>query len=213
MKKQSGLFPWTLRGVLIAGVAVAISVASAMPTPSSSESAASTSGAPAPASTPAAVSESAPSTPAPVQAPQAAPKQSSQIWECITNGVKTFSDNPCGTKSTRVAVRPINTMKPTPVIRSARANGPGLRYTKEYTDQNLYPDQDTSAQGFDDDAYSDVQGYPGVQGFVYVPLSRPNHRHRPEHHHDSSSDSHKPAPKPRNSAPPQQRSTPTPRSN
>jgi hypothetical protein len=196
MKKQGGLFPWALRGVLIAGIAVAISVASAMPTP-----------------TPATVPESASSTPVPVRAPQAASKQISQIWQCVTNGVKTFSDYPCGTKSTRVAVRPINAMKPTPVIQSARANGPDPRYTKEYTDQNSYPEQDTSAQGFDDNSYSDDQGYPGAQGFVRVPLDRPNHRHRPEHHHDSSSDSHKPAPETRNSAPPPQVSTPAPRRN
>jgi hypothetical protein len=203
MKKQSDLFRWILGGLTIAGVAVA---ASTPPTVSPSPP-------PPAASAPQTqAAESASATPS-VQAPQAASKHSSQIWECTTNGVKTFSDNPCGTKATRVALRPINTMEPTPVIRSTRADGSEPRYTKEYTDQNLYPDQDTSAQGFDDNAYSDVQGYPGVQGFVYVPLSRPNHRHRPEHHHDSSSDSHKPAPKPRNSAPPQQRSTPTPRSN
>lgn len=186
MKKPSDLFRWILGGLTIAGVAVA-------------------------ASTPPTVSPSPPPA-ASVQAPQAASKQSSQIWECTTNGVKTFSDNPCGTKATRVALRPINTMEPTPVIRSTRADGSDPRYTKEYTDQNLYPDQDTSAQGFDDNSYPVDQGY---QGFFYAPLNRPDHHRRPERHHDhdSSSEPQKSRPQPHNSAPAPHRSMPVPQRN
>jgi hypothetical protein len=203
MKKQRALFCWLLGSLTLAGVAVAASTTSTAPA----------SPAPPAASAPQAqAADSAPAT-APTQTPQAAPKQSGQIWECVTNGVKTFSNNPCGNKATRVALRPINTMKPTPVIRSAYAVGPEPRYTKEYTDRNLYPDQDASGQGFDDNSSSDVQGYPGVQGFAYLPLNRANHNHRRAHHHDSTSEPQRPAPKPQNSTPASQRPMSAPRKN
>jgi hypothetical protein len=205
MKKQSDLFRWILGGLTIAGVAVA---ASTPPTVSPSPP-------PPAASAPQTQAAESASATASVQAPQAASKQSSQIWECTTNGVKTFSDNPCGTKATRVALRPINTMKPTPVIRSTRADGSDPRYTKEYTDQNLYPDQDASAQGFDDNSYPVDQGYQGYQGFYYAPLNRPDHRRRPERHHDhdASSEPQKSRPQPHNSAPAPHRSMPVPQRN
>jgi hypothetical protein len=202
VKKQRALFCWIFGSLTLAGIAVA---ASTTPTPPASP-------APPAASAPQAqAAESAPAA-APAQTPEAAPKQSSQIWECVTNGVKTFSNNPCGNKATRVALRPINTMKPTPVIRSAYANGPDPRYTKEYTDQNLYPDQEASGQGFDGSS-SDVEGYPGVQGFVYLPLNRTHHNHRRAHHRDSTSETHRPDPKPQNSMPAPQRAMPAPRKN
>jgi hypothetical protein len=199
MNKQRDLFRWFIGGLTIAGVAVAATSPSVSPSPHPL----------AIASAPNAQAvESAPAT-VPVQAPKAAPKQSGEIWECTTNGVKTFSDNPCGQKSSLVTLRPINTMKPTPVIRSARTNGPEPLYTKEYTDQNSYPDQNASATGFDDDSYPVDQGY---QGYVYAPIFRPNHRHRPEHHHDSS-EPHRFGPKTHNSAPEPQSAMPAPRRN
>jgi hypothetical protein len=190
MKKQRTLFCWILGSLTLAGAAVAESTAPSAPAPPG----------PLAASVPQAQgAESAPAA-APAHTPQAAPIQSGQIWECVTNGIKTFSNNPCGNKATRVALRPINTMKPTPVIRSAYANGTDPRYTKEYADQNLYPDQAASGQGFDDSS-SDVQGYPGVQGFAYLPLSRTHHNHRRAHHRDSTSEQHRPDPKPQRPMP------------
>jgi hypothetical protein len=200
MKKQRGLFRWFIGGLTIAGVAVAATPPSVSLSPPPLAIAAAPN---------AQAVESAPAT-APEQAPKAAPKPSGEIWECTTNGVKTFSNNPCGQKSSLVTLRPINTMEPTPVIRSARANGPEPRYTKEYTDQNLYPDQDASAAGSDDNSYPADQGY---QGFVYAPIFRPNHHRRHEHHHDSSSGPHQSGPRPHNSARAPQNTMPAPRRN
>ena len=192
MKKQHHLFRWILVGLTIASVAVAgSSPPTATPSPPSAASA----------------TQAQPAESAPVTAP---PEQSGQIWECTTNGVKTFSNNPCGNKSFRVALRPINTMTPTPVIRSARANGIELRYTKEYTDQNLYPDQETSSQGSDGNAYPLDQEY---QGYLYAPLFRPNHHRRPEHHHDSSAEPHNSAVRPNHSGPSPRRPASVPRRN
>jgi hypothetical protein len=198
MKKPSKFFRWIIGGFAIAGVAAAARSPSVSPS------------APPPAI--ASVSDvqavdSAPAT-APVQAPKAASRQSGKIWECTTNGVKTFSNNPCGEKSSLVTLRPINTMESTPVIRSASANELEPRYTREDTDQNSYPDQNASATGFDDNSYPADQGY---QGYAYAAISRPNHPRRREHHHDSSSMLHKSAPKPHNSAPAPLRAVPGPR--
>jgi hypothetical protein len=199
MKKQRNLFRWFIGGFALAGVAAAATSPPGSPSPPPL----------AIASAPNAQAvESAPA-PGPVQAPKAAAKQSSKIWECTLNGVKTFTNNPCGQKSSLVTLRPINTMKPTPVIRSARANEAEPPYTKEYSDQNLYPDQNTSAPGFDDNSYAADQGY---QGYAYAPISRPNHHLRSEHHHDSSSGPHKSGPKPHNPVPALQLTMPEPRS-
>ena len=202
MNKQTVLFPWILASLTVGGIAVSASTSpTLLPSPPAAASA-----------PPALATESAPAT-APVQSAQAEPKQSGQIWECVTNGVRTFSNNPCGEKSSLVKVRPINTMAPTPVIRYTRANGPDPGYAQRYADQNGYTDQDNSDQGFDDNSDS------GVQGFAYVPLIRADHSHRPKHFRGSRSEQHKSAAQPNSSAqspapaPAPQRPTPAPRRN
>jgi hypothetical protein len=121
MKNQTDLLPWILGGLSVATVAVVIAVASTgkTPAPSLSPAAATTaqlSSAPDSLSLPApatvgtvaavpavavlpasvAVPEAAPLAAAPVQAPDTAEPAvpNGQIWECVTNGVKTFSNNP-----------------------------------------------------------------------------------------------------------------------
>ena len=189
MKRRRSFFCWFIGGLTFAGVAVAATSPTGSPTPpplsivSASD---------------AQTIKSEPST-VQTQAPATAPKQSSEIWECTTNGVKTFSSKPCGRKSSLVSLRPINTMKPTPVTPSARADGPDPRDTTEYTDQSSYPDQTASSAGFGEGSYPADQGY---RGYVYAPIFRSNHHHRPEHHHDPSPRPHHPAPKPHNAAPP-----------
>lgn len=195
MKKQHPLFRWIFGGLTAASVAVAgSSPPTATPSPPSATSA----------------TQAQPAESAPVSA---LPEQSGQIWGCTTNGVKTFSNNPCGAKSFRVALRPINTMTPTPIVRSARANGSALRYSKEYTDQNWYPNQETSSEGSDGNAYPFDQGYQGYQGFIYAPLVRPNQDRRPEHHHDSSSEPPNFAARPNHPAPAPHRPASVPRRN
>jgi hypothetical protein len=119
---------------------------------------------------------------APAQATAEPTLQAGQIWECVTNGVKTFSNNPCGEKSTLLEVRAINTMNPTPVVRYAHAYTPEPRYSPAYADPDSYSDQDVySEQG---GAESPVNSYAVVQGFAFLPRKRPEHPHRPPMHHN-----------------------------
>jgi hypothetical protein len=119
----------------------------------------------------------------PAQATTEPALQTGQIWECVTNGVKTFSNNPCGEKSTLLEVRAINTMNPTPVVQYAHAYTPEPRYSPAYADPNSYSDQDVySEQG---GAESPVNSYAIVQGFAFLPRKRPEHPHRPPLHHNN----------------------------
>jgi hypothetical protein len=118
---------------------------------------------------------------APAQAMAEPAVLNGQIWECVTNGVKTFSNNPCGEKSSLLQVRAINTMNPTPVVRYARTYGPEPRYSPGYADQNPYSDQEVySEQG----AETAVNSYTVVQGFAFLPRRRPDHPHRPPFQHN-----------------------------
>ncbi len=204
MKKQRGFFGWLTGGLAIAGVAAAATSAPVAPSPSPLAIAS------APTAQPVA---SAPAA-APVQAPKPATEKGAQIWECTTKGVKTFSNNPCGRKSSLVTLRPLNTMESATVVRSARANEPVPPYTKEYTDQNLFPDQNAFATAFDDHPYPADQGYQGygyAPAYAYAPLARGNHPHRREHHRDSLPEAHETGPKPHHSIPAPQRPMPGPR--
>jgi hypothetical protein len=201
MNNQRDLLPWILGGLSVATVAVVITVAYAGKTvpslrpagaataqvtsapnsaPSPAPAAAATVAAiPPPAAMPAVVE----TTPPP--APQAAAEpalQTGQIWECMMNGVKTFSNNPCGEKSTLLQVRAINTMNPTPVVRYARANGPEPRDSAGYADQNNYSDQEV--YGEQGPAETGANSYAIVQGIAFLPRKRPEHSHRPPMHHN-----------------------------
>jgi hypothetical protein len=198
MKNQTGLLPWILGGLSVAAVAVVITVASAGKTVTPSLPAAATGAqaasapdsvplpAPAAVATVAAVPAVAETAPPPAAQAQAAAEpalQTGQIWECETNGVKTFSNNPCGEKSTLLEVRAINTMNPTPVVRYARANGSEPRYSPGYADQNDYSDQEVyNEQG---PAETGVNSYAVVQGFAFLPRKRPEHPHQPPPHHST----------------------------
>jgi hypothetical protein len=99
----------------------------------------------------------------------------------VTNGVKTFSNNPCGDKSTRLEIGPINTMNPTPAV----------RYARGYASEPRYAPVSADSEGSDQDSYSDPAGaetgdnsYTIIQGIGFVPRRRPEHpRHRPTPHH------------------------------
>jgi hypothetical protein len=209
MKNQTGLLPWVLGGLSVAAVAVVITVASAGKTaaPSLSPEGAASAQAAAPnspslpaassaatvatepavatvAAAPAVVPTSVPdpeTVPPPAAQAQEPAVQSGQIWQCVTNGVKTFSNNPCGEKSSLLEVRAINTMNPTPVARYARTYAP-QQYSPAYADQNTYSDEDAyGEQGADTAANS----YTVVQGVAFLPRRRPDHpHHRPPFHHN-----------------------------
>jgi hypothetical protein len=205
MTNRRNLLPWILGGLsvaTVATVAAVITVAFARKTapggrPAGAATAQVTSApdsvpSPAPAvaavaaTIPAAVpavAETAPPQAAQAQAAAEPVLQAGQIWECMTNGVKTFSNNPCGEKSTLLEVRAINTMNPTPVVRYARANGAEPRYSPGYADQNDYSDQDV--YGEQGPAETGANSYAVVQGFAFLPRKRPEHPHRPPPHHNT----------------------------
>jgi hypothetical protein len=98
---------------------------------------------------------------------------STQIWECTTNGVRTFSSNPCGTKSTLRELSPINVMEPAPAYHVTHTNTPSPpAATANYS----YPAEDSSDANTADNAYN---GYPG-----YIVVPRPHRvRANPAHNH------------------------------
>jgi len=181
MEKDSDLLPWILGGLMIAIAALAVAVSStnrAVLAPTNAQ-------APVQASpqTPAVIAATA--TPVPTPSPNvqittsassassastaqsqrmSAPTEpTSQIWECTIEGQKTFSDRPCGTRSSLREISPINAMEPAPVYGDVRS------YEANYPPDYPYP----SEQGSDD--YS----YPGSAGILVHGVIRPDHRHHP----------------------------------
>lgn len=205
MNKERDLLPWILGGLTAATVAVAFTAISTktatpkQPTPLVASQAPSPVSAPLtlpPAAPPAAAPVAGPDpqtqAPAPAQAPvtaqapvaaQAAVEPQApggQIWQCTTKGVKTFSNNPCGDKSTLLDVGPINTMNAMPAS-YARGYPPGPRYATAYTDQAPADLQENSEQYGSESA---ADSYPIVQGLAFVPRRRLEHPHRPSAHHN-----------------------------
>ena len=208
MSKECNLLPWVLSGLSLATAAAVITVASfrgpvtaglpsagVMP-PQATPASVSPLPANAVEVVPAAAPLVAASTPDPLE-PQTAeqaqstpepPVQSGQIWECTTNGVKTFSNNPCGENSSLLELRAINTMQPAPDVHYARAYAPEPRYAPQYADQNASADQDSYAdQG---NAESVGNSYAVVPGYVFLPRHKPEHERRPEHEHPQRSAPH-----------------------
>jgi hypothetical protein len=108
-------------------------------------------------------------------APASAAAPGTQIWQCTTNGVRTFSNNPCGTKSTLRELNPINVMEPAPAYRVTHT------YTPAPSANYSYPAEDSSDANTADNAYN---GYPG---YIVVPRAhrlRANaaHNHPRPHH-------------------------------
>src|ERR1700760_1564432 len=125
MNSQRDLLPWIFGGLSTAAGAIAltaissqrtatpaaqpipvVAVAPQRPTPAAVV--------PTAVSPTAVAGPAAENTPAPSIAATDTGAQSEarpgQIWACTTNGVKTFSNNPCGKNSSLLEVGPINTM-------------------------------------------------------------------------------------------------------
>jgi hypothetical protein len=130
MDKDRDLLPWILAGLLMAAAAIAITAASTQNS--------------APAAAPradAAIAQNGPD-PTPERAAPAAQVQIdpspqppiNRIWECTTNGQRTFSNNPCGEKSSVREIGPINGMDPTPLLPPTRAYAPPTDYESDYAD-------------------------------------------------------------------------------
>jgi hypothetical protein len=99
--------------------------------------------------------------------------------------VKTFSNNPCGEKSTLLDVGPINTISAAPAIHYVRAYGPEPRYPAGYADQSApddeYPDQYAAETG--------GNSYTIIQGVGFVARRRPEHFHPPPTSHNPAHNS------------------------
>jgi hypothetical protein len=172
MDKYSDLLPWILGGLSIATAAIAIAVGSTNRTaPKIFQAPSQTTAQALPEAS--ALSEAAPAeeaAPAPVLA--AAQIQTTarpmppggQIWECTTNGQKTFSNYPCGDKSSLHEVGPINGMDPTPILPPSRSYEPQSSYQPEYS----YPSTQESADS----------SYPELVVIPFYERRRPEHAHR-----------------------------------
>jgi hypothetical protein len=198
MHKYSDLGPWIFGAIATATVAAAITLAGKagttarpqqMPSPAIAEIL------PSPSAVFKSLPPQLPAEPFPVSAPPTPPAQSEsqavpaltepaapagQIWECTTNGQKTFSNNPCGEKSSLREFGPINTMEATPVY----------RYPRNYQPEPAYyaPDRDDSAmQDPADEPYQSSVGIP------YLVHRRGERAHRPYQH--SHGPAHGPAPR------------------
>jgi hypothetical protein len=128
------------------------------------------------------------SEPQPTPQPAAQPPvEPGQIWECMTNGLKTFSNNPCGPNSTLVEVRAINTMHAPPPVRYAQAYptqpaySPQQGSSPQYADQNSYSDEDSDS---DQDAGYAAGNSAVIGGFAVLPRRINQHPHRPHPHHN-----------------------------
>jgi hypothetical protein len=171
MDKDRDLLPWILGGLSMATAAIAITVASTNRTARVNLQAPSQ---PAAYALPPVPAENAPAPAAALAAVQVQtitpPKPpTNQIWECTTNGQKTFSNNPCGDKSSLREVGPINTMDPTPIFAPARSYEPQSSYQPEYSYPSTQESADTS--------------YPMVVASPFYERRLPVHTHRP-HDHD-----------------------------
>jgi hypothetical protein len=189
MIRENDLLPWIMGGLSLATIAVAVTVSSNIGTASKKSPAPvqATVSAPAQAAAPAAppVAVSAPA-PVPVAAtapppdpslaldpvqPSGAPIASAnQIWECTTNGQRTFSDKPCGGNATLREMSPLNVMNSAPRSPPTWTYQPDSSNAPDY----YYPDgpdgQDVARSS-----------YPVVVGYPYVVRRRPEHPQRPYH--------------------------------
>ncbi len=106
----------------------------------------------------------------------AAQEPSNQIWACTTNGIKTYSNNPCGEKSSLLDVRPVNTMEATRIPPVAHQYMPEPHYAPDYASQE--------AQEQPEDAYPAYGVGPtyGVGLVPYYARKRPVHVYPTQHH-------------------------------
>lgn len=183
MDKNRDLFPWIFGGLSMATVAIAVTLGSthgnapgnapknpqapsqitAHPLPEAEAPIA-----PAPAPAPAQILAAAQ-----IQTAATPVEPSSQIWECTINGQKTFSDNPCGDKSSLREIGAINRMDPTPILPHARSFVPESSYQAEYSYPGEPVDSYPGEQQFANNSY------PVFIGIPFHEHRRPDHGHRP----------------------------------
>ena len=136
---------------------------SSAPPSSAPPSAASSAASPSTAS-----SGAAPASPAQFQPVPASSPPGIQIWECTTDGVKTFSNNRCGNAAIRRDVGPVNVMDASPAVSNVHWYGPDTSGASDY----YYPDPPQPADNV----------YPAVIGIPYLERRRPDHPRQPNKH-------------------------------
>jgi hypothetical protein len=190
MDKQRDLLPWIIGGVSLACVAAAITLGSTGPAPQTSPAPKQAAMNHLPAAAPSAVPANSPAAaPAPAPAPDASsaaipapalaaapvqptPPAGAKIWECTTNGQKTFSDKACGPKASLRELSSINIMNPTAPGPPPRSYPSDPSYAPNYAPDNYYPNPPQET----------VDGpYPVYIGIPYRDRLRPDHTHRPYH--------------------------------
>jgi hypothetical protein len=97
---------------------------------------------------------------------------SNQIWECTTNGVKTFSNNRCGSAAVLRELGPINVMDASPAS-NVHWYGSGPNNAPDYYDSSYDPGPPQPADN----------SYPVVVGVPYLERRRAE-RPRQAAHHD-----------------------------
>jgi hypothetical protein len=170
MDKDSDLLPWILGGLMIATMALAIAIGSTNRiAPRNLQGLSRTTAQPLPAVVLTPVSAPSPTVPAAqMQTVTPTMEPGGQIWECTIDGQKTFSNNPCGEKSSLREIGPINTMDPTPILPPIRSYESPSSYQPEYP----YPSTQESADN----------SYPVLVGIPFNERRRPDHPHRPYKH-------------------------------
>jgi hypothetical protein len=189
MDRDRDLLPWILGGLSMAAVAIAITVSATNRTaaaksqsPNQTIVAALPQTEPIAASVPASVPPPAPSLAiARAQTPGSPIETNGQIWECTLQGQKTFSDKPCGAKSSLRVLGPINTMDAPPLVAQGRAYGPQPSYQPSYQPGYDPGYSDASDPGV---AYN---SYPVVLGVPARERRRSEQAHRPQGRHPGPS--------------------------
>ena len=195
MTEDRDLLPWILGGLSMAAVAMAIAIGvtgRTVPAQASSQTTAyaptlatarlnplpdnttpadvaPSSSAPSSSAPPSAASSgAAPASPAQLQPVPASSPPGIQIWECTTDGVKTFSNNRCGNAAIRRDVGPVNVMDASPAVSNVHWYGPDTSGASDY----YYPDPPQPADNV----------YPTVIGIPYLERRRPDHPRQPNKH-------------------------------
>jgi hypothetical protein len=100
------------------------------------------------------------------------------VWECTIDGQKTFSDSPCGDRSSVREIGPINGMDSTPILPHARSYAAEPNYRPDYPYPGEQEESNPSQQGFAGNSY------PVLIGIPLREHGRPDHRRRPQGHSD-----------------------------
>jgi hypothetical protein len=171
--EQIDLFPWILGGLLIAVAVPAVIALTSTDEPSRVAKAARspvhiTQPAIEPVAPPAAIEPvSPPATIAPIQA-----VPTGQIWECVVNRQKTFSDSPCGADAAVHQLSVVNVMDAAPI-----------RRTPAYPTYSPYPvDPAPYALDSTEQDAPDTNGSSATSQIIVI-NERERREHRPQTHH------------------------------